>query len=60
MEFSMKLASVYSTVSIRFIVNWFQGRTSMSDTALNKEIFTAIMLMTVMQFDILHSSANKE
>lgn len=29
-------------------------------TTLDKEIFTAIMLVTVMQFDILHSSANKE
>lgn len=26
-------------------------------TTLDKEIFTAIMLMTVMQFDMLHSSA---
>lgn len=27
-------------------------------TTLNKDVFTAIMLMTVMQFDILHSFAN--
>lgn len=39
---------------------WLQGQTFMLDraTTLNKDVFTAIMLVTVMQFDTLHSFAN--